>query len=508
MAREPFELHIGVESPEHWDEREALERMSEVGDLGHGGRRRGERPTLADPAFPWEELGVVPRFVGSESVGCVAALQPNVYQGHGAEELRRFLDGTAARGETPLLVSMAGWNDEELINPVAPADANVLLPGLRGSIAMRRLPEGVRPELAEGLQPAEKDLGLRLRNRPEGSPWWSFKLSPTELVAGDGSGRTVREVGGVLEPILVNTIGEKIAGVWVPQDENWRWYVVPHMEWRPLIDWLVTRAIPQHVPAALRRAKAAELVDDALLTGRELAARDARARFEETVAVERERLDAEIAGARDAADEVRFGLLYGRGRPLVLAVKRVLEGAGFAVEDLDDTMSAAVSGDLLVSIEGRHWMVEVKSAGGGAGEDLIDDLQRHLRTWTELGRPEELSGGVLVVNHQLNRPPLERQREPYTRPPFVQSLPVAVITALALFGWWRDGDKAAIVQAVTGAPRQYGADLQTRGELSRLLTATSGRAHESSSVPGQEDTGRSKGKGSKRPSWLERLNRP
>jgi len=463
MARQLFEVHVAAESPERWDQQEALVRASTSGPGSLRRRRESERSQLSGRDFAWEALGVVPRFLGSESTDCVAALQPNIFSGHGDEELKRFLSGAAARGETALLVSMIGQEERQLENPLAPHDSSILLPGLRGGIAGRRLPEGAGARIVDGLGAADKDLALRLRNRPTGSPWWAIKPSPIELAPGNGTRSTVHEPGGKFEPILVNAIGETLAGVWIPDGENWRWYFVPWgKDWRQLIEWLVERAVPEYVPDALRRVRAAELVDDELLTGRELAARDALARFEESTSIERARLDAEIATAQAAADDVRFGLLYGTSRLLVLTVKRVLEEAGFAVDDLDDQLGPGVSGDLLVSYGALHWLVEVKSASGSVGEHLVDDLQRHQRTWPELKRPQQLSGGVLVVNYEYKLPPLERQREPYTHVQFVASLPVPVVSTLALFGWWRESDYAAVVQAVTGAPCQYRAGLHRR----------------------------------------------
>lgn len=185
------------------------------------------------------------------------------------------------------------------------------------------------------------------------------------------------------------------------------------------------------------------------------AARDSLTQFDEQTTLERARLEVDLADARNEAAKGRFGLLYGSGRPLVRVVQDVLERAGLTVEDLDERLGEGVSGDLLASSGGRHWLLEVKGKSGSAGEDLVADLEKHLRTWPEMGRPEQLAGGVLIVNHQHGRDPLDRQPEPYARAEFVRSLPCPVIPTLALFGWWKDRDDAAIVQAVTGPPGQY-----------------------------------------------------
>jgi hypothetical protein len=167
MAHELIEVHVGFKSAERSDARG--EERNRVSLAEEPGDRPEPSTLLSAPDFPWEALDVAPRFVGSESTGCVAALQPNILHGRGDEEFKRFLDGAEARGETALLISMIGQGDTEARNPLAPHDASVLLPGARGSIGGRRLPVGVIPKLADGLSPAEKDLGLRLRNRPAGA---------------------------------------------------------------------------------------------------------------------------------------------------------------------------------------------------------------------------------------------------------------------------------------------------------------------------------------------------
>jgi hypothetical protein len=214
--------------------------------------------------------------------------------------------------------------------------------------------------------------------------------------------------------------------------------------------WLADQAIPEFVPGALRRTRAGELVGDALLTTRELAARHALREFDKYAAAEWTRLEADRAEAA-AAGKVRSALLYESGKSLVEGVAGVLASVGFEVEDLDERFGAGRSADLLATMAERHWLVEVKAAAAAAGERLVADLERHLRTWAELS-DQALEGGVLVVNHQHRLPPLERTTAVYDRPEFVASLCHPVIPTLALFSWWPDGDQAVIVDAVTGPP--------------------------------------------------------
>jgi hypothetical protein len=139
-------------------------------------------------------------------------------------------------------------------------------------------------------------------------------------------------------------------------------------------------------------------------------------------------------------------------------VREVLVIAGFEVEDLDAT-SGTRSADLLTSLGGRHWLVEVKSAAGSPNEGLVGDLDRHVRTWSNLERPEEIEGSILVVNHQHKLSPLDRDPQPYVRPEFVESLQHTVVPTLALFAWWRDRRHDRLRDALTGPPRCHTADL-------------------------------------------------
>src|SRR5436309_12093825 len=81
-----------------------------------GGGRFAEAPRdvpLLEQDFDWGRHGVTPRWIGMESSDCPAAVEPNVFHGHGGIELRRFLEGAASRGETAVLVvTMGNANDD------------------------------------------------------------------------------------------------------------------------------------------------------------------------------------------------------------------------------------------------------------------------------------------------------------------------------------------------------------------------------------------------------------
>jgi hypothetical protein len=452
--RQTLEVFASVDPPEVWSERQERDRPSLAAMAARAVGHTYHRPELASGSIDWPALGLTPRFLRQESAACVAALEPNTFHGQGADELGRFLDATSARGETALLVSIVGQVEEQQVvrNVFSRNDAAVSLAHLRGSVAGRRLPAGTTTQLAADLAPTDRDLALRLRNRPSSAPWWALQLTGVELHGSDGVER--REPGGRLQPLVTNELGETLAGVWIPDEYDWRWYCLPAgTDWNTILDWLATQAIPEYVPNALRRTRSAELVDDELLTRQEITARNDLTRFESDAITTRQRLTDARDAAQVAADGIRFGLLYGTGQVLVDAVNHALSDAGFVVIDLDEELGRGKSGDLLASLDRRHWLVEVKSVSGNAGEDLYEDLLRHISTWPALARPEPLEGGALIVNHEHRQSPLDRARTPYTRGEFVQSLRHPVIPTLALFAWWRDGDHDAVINAVTGGPQ-------------------------------------------------------
>ena len=140
--------------------------------------------------------------------------------------------------------------------------------------------------------------------------------------------------------------------------------------------------------------------------------------------------------------------IYGTGSELVDAVATVLTAAGLTVSDLDELLGDTSSADLLVSIGSNRRLVEVKSAGGNAGEKLVVALDRHLQTWPAIRPSEPVSGGVLVVNHQHKLDPSERSAEVFSRTEFVATLTVTVLSSRQLFDWWRVSDWESVRRAV------------------------------------------------------------
>ena len=100
MTQLPIPVHVGFESPEHWDEIEARQRQ--LGDDAAPYLRDRRRPSIAKPDIGWGALGFEPRWVGFDAADCAVALQPNIYSGQGADEFARFRKGAEARRETAL----------------------------------------------------------------------------------------------------------------------------------------------------------------------------------------------------------------------------------------------------------------------------------------------------------------------------------------------------------------------------------------------------------------------
>jgi len=384
-----------------------------------------------------------------ETSDCVAAFDPSIFHSRGATELERFLSGAGARGESALIIATIGDVNDDTRSVFGSARDSILLPGAQGSIDGVRLPSGAQPALASDLSNADRDLGLRLRNRSPDAPWWSISLGGLVMQPGAGGPAERREPDGRLEPILVDGLGNAVVAAWTPASGLQRWYVIPDAtNLNVVIPWLVQQALPTHVPGALRRARSHYALDPGLQTRRESAAREGIADMEAAYEAQKLRLEAELQEATDAAEPVRFGLLYGIGAELVAAVASVLSDAGCESTDIDALLGDTSSADLLVTYDAERRLMEVKSASGNAAEALVGHLERHLATWPQLRPGDPVGGGVLIVNHQRKLDPNERAPEVYARHEFVGALVVPVISTLQLFQWWRESDWPAIREAV------------------------------------------------------------
>ncbi|MEU0414389.1 hypothetical protein ABZ307_42390 [Streptomyces griseorubiginosus] len=225
-------------------------------------------------------------------------------------------------------------------------------------------------------------------------------------------------------------------------------------DWNTMVDWIVQKALPEHVPAALRRVRSSHSIDADLETPAETKARAALDELERRYNDNKARLQTDLEQARQEADPVRSGLLYGTGRELEVAVAVVLRAAGFTVTELDVELGTK-SADLLAELDQETCLIEVKAASGAAPEKLASYLQRHLEKWPQLRPDQPVTCSALIVNHQHRLDPAQRPTEVYQRnqhKEFVDALPFPVLATGQLFDWWRAQDWPAVRTAVLGRP--------------------------------------------------------
>lgn len=435
-ASELIPIHVGL--------REPVVAPPVLGGDGTGPRLVApprDIPLLRED-FDWASHGVTPRWIGMESSDCPAAIEPNRFHNQGGDELERFLAGAASRREPAVVVATIGnVNDDRPRGVMARGDASVGLPADQ-FILGRRTPAHSTISLVPGVGSPERDLGLRLRNRPRDAPWWELSLHG---YVGPG---TPSEPTGTLQPILVDGLGQPVVAVWVSDAGDQRWHLVPDVaDWGSILDWLVTQALPEFAPAVLRQRRSPLLRDPELMTAAESEAQAALDALEDEYERRRQALQEQLDAARAQADPIRDGLLYGTSNELVQAVAAVLTDAGITTTDLDALLGDTSSADLLAQLGARRRLIEVKSASGNANEVLMGHLENHLANWPPDGQ-DSVEGGVLVVNHQHRLPPAERSALVYERPEFVRSLRAPVISTRQLFEWWRSGAFDQIREAI------------------------------------------------------------
>jgi hypothetical protein len=395
-----WDVHIGYLLPSRWDE---------LADRGShtmrtlGGHEVG--PGLTTEPVAWEGLGMVPRGMGttaaarsqrSNRVSITIAAPTN-----GAA----LFAGAQRRGEVALAISMIGQpRDPSVVRftGLTRPSESVRLPGAAmgfGSVGGSRIPLAAPPAPAEDLERADRDLALRLVNtRDLALDWWSLHLSGAVVASGGGGPSRVLGPTGSLLPLLVSPVGEVVAAVWSPPNGSIRHYIIPWLpEWTPVLDWLGKQAIPEFIPAAVRRIHAGIGEDPDLQTTAESSARAALAELDEEYQVRRASLLQRANDAHAAADDVRHNLLYSSSTALEEAVSRVLGDAGCEVQSLDRLFGETVNADLLLEYQGRRRLVEVKSASGNVWERLVETTRRHLATWPALRPDIGVEGIVLIV---------------------------------------------------------------------------------------------------------------
>lgn len=438
-------IHLGIAGPAGW------------GENGKSKFARGGfaatvemRPEIADPSVPWGKLGFEPRWIGLDSSDCPVAIQPGRYSGQGAEERSRFLEGTRFRNEVALVITWIGANEREGSHSIfSDYGESVDLGDDYTRVVGRRVAVASAPRIAPNLDAADHDLALRLSQQsiPQ---WWALELHGSTL----SSSYETRKypTTGTMRPLLLSGVGEILAGIWISEDENQRWYVLPDgVDWVTVLDWLGTKGLPTVVPNALRRVRSPLFDDPAVQSQRERTVRDAIEALDIEHAARRSGLEAELAAAHIFAEPIRNGLLYEQGDPLVRAVESVLNQAGLATIDLDQEIGTK-NADLLVTLGQERVLVEVKGFGGAAPESAVAALQRHLQTWPQLRPSTPVSSGVLVVSHEIKQSPSVRSTVAYRRPEFVDSVQEKIVTARDLFEWWSHEDWLSIRAAFFQQP--------------------------------------------------------
>lgn len=442
-----WDVHIAYPLPARWDELE--QRGADVMQCFTG---ESTRPSITVESIAWDALHMTPRWLEEDSSRAVAALQPNIFASRGAGEWGRFRDGAARRGEVALAISMIGTDAPPSIKTPFGPGASISLPGSAHgfeSVGGQQISLAMGPALADGLDGADRDLASRLvTGRDASLPWWSLGLSGAEVASGWGPSGTVQPTG-TLAPLLTTEADEVVAAVWTSPDHAVRHYIVPWLpSWRKLLEWLGHQAIPEFIPTAARRIRATVGDEPQLQTTAERSARTGLDELRRDYQTRHDNLAQQLADARRTADAVRHDMLFSSSTVLETAVSRVLTDARCTVTHLDQLLANTACADLLVDFGGRRRLVEVKSASGRAAEGLVGDANRHLDTWAQLRADIQVEGITLVVNHQTNIHPLDRSPDVYTRPEFVQSLTLPVITTRELFDAWRQGDFDRVRRAV------------------------------------------------------------
>ena len=204
-----WDVHIGDLPPHRWDEMPD-ERARRVVAWEHQ-----VRPTLTTESIAWEGLGMTPRWVGDDSSGAVAAIQPGLFANRGAAEWFRFLAGAQTRHELALVISMLGGPEEPtMVGPGGPL-ASVSLPGSVGGSATVGGPRVVLatpPTPAEGLGPADRDLALRLAdNRDGGLPWWPVRDARRAVPTGRAVGEDLHRGGQLVARVVSVPAASRVA---------------------------------------------------------------------------------------------------------------------------------------------------------------------------------------------------------------------------------------------------------------------------------------------------------
>jgi hypothetical protein len=155
-------VHIGQPEPGSEQERALLQRLAHA-----RGQHDGQRSPRVPGGLDWQKHGLQPRWLGMETSDCSAALEPGFFAGRGDDERDRFLAGARRRGELALVLAVIGdASDDRPRNVLSRYGSSVYLAKTFTSVSGRSLPAGTQPTIAPDLGSADRDLALRLLNRP------------------------------------------------------------------------------------------------------------------------------------------------------------------------------------------------------------------------------------------------------------------------------------------------------------------------------------------------------
>jgi hypothetical protein len=136
MTALPIPVHVGSEPPASWDDIE--ERQRQFGDEASPWLQKKRRPSIASATLDWGSFGFEPRWVGFDTADCVAALQPSIFAGQGADEFNRFRQAAESRDEMGLVISPVGRSyDSGSRSVLTPYDDSTHLAHVKSSVNSR-----------------------------------------------------------------------------------------------------------------------------------------------------------------------------------------------------------------------------------------------------------------------------------------------------------------------------------------------------------------------------------
>jgi hypothetical protein len=169
-----WDVHVALNAPGWWDELAARDAEGVPRIAGPF-----VRPSITEGSVDWDGLMLTPRWLGEDSSQAVAALQPSLNAGQGADEWQRLRAGAAARSEVVLAIPMFGTVEPPRNPNPFGSEQSLSLPGsaANGSdyVSGRRISLATKPTIFDQLGGADRDLASRVVTvRDLELPWWSL----------------------------------------------------------------------------------------------------------------------------------------------------------------------------------------------------------------------------------------------------------------------------------------------------------------------------------------------